>query len=356
MTFILMCAERTKITRCGAKLVKADLRLPTRQPEVCVLENAVRWRVLRDEEWYGVNAREFFFTLEAEGKLAPPQVEVRWPGVGIARVLGTAGAVEQTADGVRFRMHEGLAPTSVRTTLKYGPFIHMAIFHNWEVRRAGPYRGGKWPAEAIQAQLNFLFGAREMCRAMGYESTNDPGFVGDIRLYGFETNFPNGHTDHPPHFHIMLAWPGWLNTQVAHFHLDDAGRIVVNDFQTDDGKKVTGRKYAPGEVCKMIDCEGKVGFELIVTERGEGVIMRRPASQVEFRLSPDSRTGSALTAVEVSRRDTAEGAWKPLCWVRVTDAADRGELRIIVRPHGGEEKTEVIYYDPDTGEELGTNS
>ncbi|MBM4045528.1 MAG: hypothetical protein FJ279_10470 [Planctomycetes bacterium] len=190
---------------------------------------------------------------------------------------------------------------------------------------------------------------------MGYENTTDPGFVGDIRLYGFETNFPNGHTDHPPHFHIMLAWPGWLNTQVTHFRLDDAGRIVVNDFQTDDGQKVTGRKYGPGEVCQMVDRDGKVGFELIVTERGEGVIMRRAAGQPEFRLSPDSRTGSAIAAVELSRRDTAEAEWKPLCSVRAADAADRGELRITVRPHGGTETTEVIRYDPDTGQILTDN-
>jgi hypothetical protein len=100
----------------------------------------------------------------------------------------------------------------------------------------------------------------------------------------------------------------------------------------------------------MFDRDGKVGFELIVTERGEGVIMRRAAGQPEFRLSPDSHTRSAVTAVEVSRGDTAEGTWKPLCWVQATDAPDRGELRITVRPDGGGETTEVIRYDPDTGE------
>ena len=344
----VVAAEGAPVSRYGAKLVKADLADPGKAPEVRVLDDPEKWRVLHDEKHTGTNRREFYFTVEAEGKVPPPRVEVRWPGVGIARVLGAQDTPEKIEEGIRFRLHAGQAPTGVRTMLRYG-LINLCIFHNWEVRRAGPYRAGPWPADAIQAQLNFLFAAREMCRAMGYEDTRDPGFEGDIRLYGFETNFPNGHDDSPPHFHIMLAWPGWLNTQVTHFRLDDRGRILTNDFQTDDGKRVTSRKYGPGEVCRMLDKNGKVGFELLTTPDATGVILRRAEGQPEFRLGPDTESGSAVTAVEVSRRDGPTGEWRRLCRVNATDAADRGEMRVAIRPEGQPERTEVIRYDPDTG-------
>jgi hypothetical protein len=329
--------------------VKADLEPGKTQPEVRVLDNADQWRLLCEEAWTSVNAREFYFTVQADASLPPPTVEARWPGVRIARVLGADGKAEPINDGVRFKMRKGRAPTSVKTPLSCGS-IHMAIFHNWEVRRAGNYRKGPWPADAIQAQLNFLFAAREMCRAMGYASNTDPGFVGDIRLYGFETNFPNGHEDYPPHFHIMLAWPGWLGTQAGHFRLDDAGRILRNELQADDGKKVHRRDYGPGEVCAMRDRTGKTGFELIITEGGRGVIMRRAAGEPEYQLSPDAKSGSPVAAVEVSHRPTAGSAWEPLCRVRAADDAARGEMNIAIRPANGSEQTETIRYDPDTGE------
>ncbi|MCX6910271.1 MAG: hypothetical protein NTY01_19810 [Verrucomicrobia bacterium] len=335
--------------RCGAKLVKADLEPAKTQPEVRVLENADQWRLLREEAWTGVNAHEFYFTLQADGNLPPPTVEVRWHGVRVERVLGADGKAEPISEGVRFKMRKGRAPTSVKTSLDYGS-VHMAVFHNWEVRRAGNYRAGTWPTDAIQAQLNFLFAAREMCRAMGCAAAADPGFVGDIRLYGFETNFPNGHEDHPPHFHIMLAWPSWLNTQAGHFRLDDAGRILRNELQADDGKKVHRHDYGPGDVCPMCDRNGKVGFELIITEGGRGVIMRRAAGEPEYQLSPDAKTTSPVTAVEVSRRQTTASAWEPLCRVRATDDAARGEMNITVRAADGVEQKETIRYDPDTGE------
>jgi hypothetical protein len=335
--------------RCGVKLVKADLEPAKTQPEVRVLDKPDRWRLLREEAWTGINPREFYFTLQADDKLPPPTVEVSWPSVRIARALGADGKAEPVGDGVRFKMSKGRAPTSVKTSLDYG-FIHMAIFHNWKVRRAGNYRKGPWPSDVIQAQLNFLFAAREMCRAMGYASASNPGFIGDIRLYGFETNFPNGHEDFPPHFHIMLAWPGWLGTQAGHFRLDDTGRILRNELQADDGKRVQRHDYGPGEVCPMRDRNGKIGFELIITEGGRGVIMRRAVGEPEYQLSPDTKTGSAVTAVEASRRQTAASAWEPLCRVRATDDAARGEMNITVRAAGCAERTETICYDPDTGE------
>jgi len=95
---------------CGAKLVKADLAPAKTQPEVRVLDNADRWRLLREDAWSGTNAREFYFTLQADGNLPPPTVEVRWQDVRIERVLGADGKAVCSADG-----------TAQKETIRYDP-------------------------------------------------------------------------------------------------------------------------------------------------------------------------------------------------------------------------------------------
>lgn len=334
---------------CGAKVVREELGQDRDLPRVVIEREAGSWKALSGEAWTGANAREFYFTLESETKDSPPpSVRVVWPGVRISRVLGAAGAVTPTPDGVRFTLGRGRAPTSVGTSLVEGA-VHMHLFHNWEVRRAGSYRGGPWPAVEIQAQLNYLFAAREMCRAMGFAAGDDPGFKGDIRLYGFESNFPNGHVDHPPHFHIMLGWPGWTGTQAGHFMLDGKGRVVKNVLMADHGTRRESATYGPDAVCRMRDPDGKVGFELIVLPGGNGVVMRRAEGQPEFRIGPASDAGSALDAVAVFRRETRTASWERLCRVRAEDDAATGRMEIWVTGPDGQGRAESLTYDVDTG-------
>lgn len=344
---------RADAALCGAKLVRAELGASAEAPRVVIDGGAGPWRVKAGEAWTGVNPREFFFILESDAKdVPPPKVEVVWPGVKIARVLGAAGAVSNTPAGVAFALGCGRAPTSVGTSLTSGA-IHMHVFHNWEVRRAGKYREGAWPAAIIQAQLNYLFAAREMCRAMGFADSDKPGFNGDIRLYGFESNFPNGHVDHPPHFHIMLGWPGWTGTQAGHFLLDEKGKILENRLLADMGTRQESSTYRAGEVCRMRDPDGKVGFELIIEEGGAGVIMRRAAGQPEFRVGAAKGASGAVGVVDVSRRESAAQAWTPLCSVRAEDDAAKGRMEIAVSGADGKKTVEVITYDVDTGAKVG---
>jgi len=345
-----LAADGPAPLRVGAKLVKVDVGMAAVRPEVVVTGPAGRWRLLDGEALSGENGREFFFTLEGPADSALPAVEVRWPGVRIARVLGADGPVD-LGDGVtRFTVRRGAVPTGVRTTLKTGRNIYLCVFHNWEVRRAGPYREGPWPAAAIQAQLNYLLAAREAAKLMGLAEAEDPGFTGDVRLYGFETNFPNGHVDHPPHFHIMLGWPGWQGTQATHFRLDADGRILHNQLQVDyGGGKTEAKSFAPGEVCRPVDREGRVGFELAVATDGQGLSWHWPAGKVTYLLR--AVAGGAAEAVEVCA--AAEGGgWEPRLRVRAEDDAVHGELRVTLTPTGGPSTTEVVRYDPDTGAEL----
>ncbi len=346
-------AAQDKPVRFGAKIVKQNSSLATTKPTVKILDNPDDWDVVEGEGFTGVNEHEFFLTVESKRTLPPPRVELTWPDVEIARVIGATGEPEQMAKGVRFKLHSGNNMASVKTMLDYGPKLRMAIFHNQEVRRAGHYKDGKWPANEIQSQLNFLFAAREMCRSMGIESTDDSGFEGAVHLYGFETNFPNQHVDAPPHFHILLVWPDWTGTQVTHFRLNDAGRITHNEFQVVDGKE-KNRSFGQGEICEMLDPKGNKAFELIITEGGRGVIFRKSHGNPEYRLSPDSKTDSSVDAVEVHRRETPTSKWNLITTVRAEDDAENGLTQIIATPKGKQAVEETIYYDPDTGQQMET--
>jgi hypothetical protein len=344
---------QAETTRCGAKLVKTELVVEKDWPIITIVDNKDGWKVLDGEAWTGMNAREYYFTLEAPGKnRTPPKVEIRWPGVQIERVLPLSGAVSKIADGIAFQMTGQRAPTAITTGLVYGA-VRMVIFHNWEVRRAGHYREGPWPSGAIQSQLNFLFAAREMCRYMGYTSSDNPGFNGDIRLYGFETNFPNGHVDHPPHFHIMLGWPGWTGTKAGHFLLDEKGiiskNVVSHVDQRDNEGNLISDTFGPGDVCPMYDPDGQLGFELIITPDGKGVVMRRAKGQPEFRISSDNSATGAIGSVEVSKRENDGQTWIPLCSVRAEDDPAKGYLNVMVTDNLGQIKTETFIYDIDTG-------
>ena len=342
-------AQSAEAVRYGAKVVRAELGLEPEKPRLRIVGRAGQWKLKEGEAFTGVNAREFFFTVESTVQDAtPPRIEVEWPGVKVARVLGAEGLVSNTIGGVSFRLARRRAPTKIGTSLTYGS-VHMHIFHNWIVRRAGFYRKGAWPANQIQAQLNFLFAAREMCQAMGYADSDEPGFRGDIRLYGFETNFPNGHKDHPPHFHIMLGWPGWNGTQVGHFLLDEHGRILKNVLMSNDGQRTVSTTYMPGDVAPMRDPDGKVGFEVMIMSDGSGVMMRRAAGQPEFCIRVDNSAGDAMKGVAVCRREPETKPWKTLCFVRVEDAADRGQMCVDVTDATGKVSHEAYSYDVDTG-------
>lgn len=352
---VIYAEGQTKTTRYGAKLVKTEMGLGDNLPVVTIIDNQDGWKLLDGEAWTGMNAREYYFTLEAPGEnRIPPGVEINWPGVQIERVIGADSLVFTNAGGVAFRLTRRKAPTSVSTPLIYGA-VKMAVFHNWEVRRAGRYREGPWPSGTIQAQLNYLFAAREMCRQMGYTSSDNPGFNGDIRLFGFETNFPNGHVDHPPHIHIMLGWPGWTGTKATHFLINNTGIIRTNVLhhvdQIDKDGKIKSATYGPGEVCPMYDPDGKLGFELIIIPDGKGVVMRRAEGETEFRISGEGNPG-AVGSVEVSRREPNEQTWVPICSVRAEDDPAQGYLSVIVTDSAGKPTTETFHYDIDTGELL----
>ncbi|MBQ9800534.1 MAG: hypothetical protein IJO40_11450, partial [Thermoguttaceae bacterium] len=318
------------------------------------------WRIVEGEAHVGVDATRFYFTVEAPGaNVKAPRVEVVWPGVEVARVLGARdGKFEKTERGVSFELASRTAPTCVFTEVPFGA-VRLGVFHNREERRAGPYRDGVYPEAEIKAQLNFMIGALEVCRELGWTETTTPGFVDHLNLYGFETCYPNGHRDFPPHFHIMLAWDGWAGAHVAHYLLDAKGLILKNNQWSlhEDVETFYGR----GETTPFPDKTGRVIFETTILPDGTGLVIR-PTYNSETDKKQDVATRrefliragreSAVESVEVCARpfdSAADAPWTVLCEATANDDSVAGKFRASIRYADGSTREIAFDYDPARG-------
>lgn len=335
-------SQSPQMTRWGAKITKAEFA-ETSAPE---LELPDGWKLCDDEAFTGVNPREYYFTLEAEGANLPaPTVEVHWPDVKISRVYG-GSCVQFTEDGVEFKMNSHRAPTSFTSSLPAEGAIHLGIFHSVRGMQAGPYRNLPYPEAQIQAHLNYLFAAREMMRQLGFGDSAD-SVDGVINLYGFETNFPNGHKDFPPHFHVMLMWDSWNENQACHFILDEKGKILRNDhYVVAHGAAVPEKcTQAPlGSRIDLSDRTGKVRFSLRMLEDGTGLEMTVPGRTRQAMI----RSEDAVSSVTCFTRESADAEWVPASKVSVTDDSTRGVLTVTAEKNG-KSSSEVWNYDPNTG-------
>ncbi len=326
-------------TRWGAKVTKKKLE-QTKEPTVIAPDG---WKLCKGEERTGINIREYYFTLEAEGKDKPaPVVQVLWPGVEIANVYG-GKMVQSIQDGVSFRMTAHKPPTEFVSVLPLLGAVQMAIFHNVKGMQAGNYRSRPYPEKEIAAHLNYLFASREMMREAGF-TVSDKSIDGTINLFGFETNFPNGHVDCPPHFHIMLNFD-WSNNQVGHFVLAEDGKILCNAHQYHvAGQRNRGKTFNVNEDTAFTDRSGKVRFILRILPDGSGLDMRLPDSSREFRICSKDATKSVSCYV----RADASASWQLVSILRVNDDSIHGVLTVETEINK-EIKTEVWRYNPENG-------
>ena len=337
------CCFAAAATTCyGAKVAKAT-HADTAAPTLLLPDG---WRLREGEAFTGVNIREYYFTVEADGAaLPPPRVQLSWPGVALGEVYGGKD-VARTADGASFLVTASRTPTGFTTSLPRQGAVQMGIFHNLEGMQAGAYRDKPYPATQIQAQLNFLFAARDMMREMGFAAAPD-AVDGVINLYGFETNFPNGHVDAPPHFHIMLMWNAWQDNHVCHFILDDAGKIVHNDHWVNENGKRNAALSGPkplGASIDMPDRSGAVRFVLRMLADGTGLEMMVPGKDKQAMI----RSDDPARAVICYTRPNAASDWQAVATVTVRDDAATG-LLAVTRDANGQTTREEWRYAPHTG-------
>jgi hypothetical protein len=325
---------------------RADGERPLGEETPAAADN---WSVLTGDGFQGENEWEVYWNLQAAAPDVPlPHVRLTCEGVDVRRVIvgRTDVPFQRDGDSVQCDLVNDVARGQLIQTVLPDPAggLPIDLHHNWEMRRAGPYRKGPWPASRIAAQNNYLFAAREALKIMGGfgSKPRDNPFDGTIVLEGFETGFTRGHADFPPHFHIMLYPPGYTGAQVPHFYLDDEGHVTSNAF-VEIGRPDSGRNFGPGEWCSLKDLHGVVGLELMVTADG-GVAMRKTEGQDVLTLRGVAPEG-AVEKVGVYRGDDL------LLTAAVTDDAQHGLMTIALegRAAGLASSTERVEYDPFTG-------
>lgn len=338
-----------RTTRYGVKVAK-KVRGMTARPQV---ELPAPWKIVEgDEGLTGCDVRDFYFTIEAPGENTPaPVVKIIWPGVAVNGVYG-ARDVTIADEAVTFTPTARKAPLTYATGWQEGA-LSMLYHHHVEGAQHGPYAGRPLPMNEIRAGDNWRAAARAMFARAGLGETNaTDGAL--IRLYGFDSNFPNRHVDHPPHFHVMLEWNGFRNNNVGHYVLDPDGRIRVNNFL------VCGRvpgydregyfKQVRGETTAYNGPSGRTVFTLEMLKDGSGLILRRPGQVREWMISGEN----PVEAVTVSARVSPYAPWTEVASYSVADDTVAGVLQITERTATAA-KTERFVYNPDTGKLIETN-
>ena len=342
--FINSSALGSDVTRWGAKISKTKFG-ETAPPTLKLPEG---WRLLEDEKFTGLNPREYYFTIEADGKNLPaPEISVSWPNVSVSTVYGAQWLNPNETGELKLRLHSSKAPTGFTSVLPKSGAVSMGIFHNVEGLQAGKYRGIPYPKNEIQAHLNYLFAAREMMREMGFTDSED-SVKGTINLYGFETNFPNGHVDFPPHFHIMLMWNGWQDNHFCHYILNEKGRIIHNSAQVMENgitiREKTGIQPL-GSTMEFPDATGKIRFSVYLREDGTGLEMSVPGMKKQAMI----RSENSAASVSCFVREDSNSPWIFASESKVQDDSRAGILRVETKEKDGNLRKEIWHYDPNTG-------
>ena len=335
-------------TRYGACLIRAELGETELLPKITFSDDAANagWKLVHGAAFTGVDARRLYLTIEAPGSnVSAPVITVEWPGVKIERVLGAA-EIRFSENSVQFKPVSTKAPTESFTEMTFGA-VHLGVFHNWEIRRCGPYRDGPYPDVELRAHLNYLLATLEVCRAYGWTDVSKPDFVDHINLYGVETHFPNGHRDYPVHFHIMLAWDGWAAAQVGHYHIDPQGRIINNAFWSlhKDVERFDGR----GVTTPYRDKTDRLIFETTILNDGTGLIISRPEDDKVYLIRAGITGASDSVEVCVRPKSGESDAWTILCDVKANDDVANGVFFSKASYADGTAQTVSFSYDPDTG-------
>ena len=352
LTAALVHAEPVMIS---VKLAKTRASRCTSPPRLELPQNAAAWRVTDKPYHNGENDWEIYFNLETEAPGPPPaEALIVAQGVSIRRAIVGKTDVPFEQQGDRIRVHlvndqsrgQGM---EVRHQVPHGGYP-IYFIHNWQMRRAGKYAEGPYPAKQIAALKNYLVAAHEVLHLMGDMGPNPPmPFAGEIVLMDSEIAATRGHLDYPAHLHIMYyefkskegGGRDWVVRQVPHIYMDDEGRLVKNSYAVLAGQGKSA-DLGIGEVCRLQDSTGRPVLDLVLT--AQGLDLRRPDGQV-YSLRPDPAKGAAHAVFGYR-------GGEPICRAEAHDDPEHGVLTYkIERIEDRKIKESFTYgyrYDPFT--------
>ena len=212
----------------------------------------------------------------------------------------------------------------------------LRVEHADIARRAGAYANGPFPTLQRVAADNVTFAMREVTRRLGFGRLVDEAKVGKIMIMGFDTNFPAGHTDAPPHVHMHLRWPNNIGTQIGHYYFDQTGLFIENKVGV-RGLNAPQRSYGKGETYNTIDNRGMIVYSHTITKEG-WLRIGRPdgASCLLSPLAVGFQSGVMIDCGSLGR----------------TEISVENDLRLGQMKAKTGDVVEILRYDVDTGKLL----
>jgi hypothetical protein len=194
-----------------------------------------------------------------------------------------------TPTGLRFTLPSQIAdrPDSGEfQTHLYWPGVELRFEHADPARRAGDYTTGEFPVVQRQAAANLEFGLLEAIRKLGLDHYVDSQNLGRLFLMGFDTNYPHGHLDSPPHFHFALWLPNYRGTGslIPHLYLTPQGLISHSLVGAAGGaSELNNIDFTANQRFTAADMLGRPVYSLTITSEGWLDFKRSDGSQCTLR-------------------------------------------------------------------------
>ena len=331
-------------TIVGVKLLKATRGEQAQPIQIRLPQGCSTCSTMYGPFYEGQNAREVFFYVKVPVD-KPQIVNVR---VNVGDLKVRAVVVEKSY--LQFRRNgneitfdlpvvsrERSSTLEVQTNLNW-PGITVRVEHAFQDRRAGKYETSQWPDVERQAALNLEFGLREAIRSLGLDQEICKRGLGRIHLMGFDTNFPLGHEDFPPHIHMILRWPHFAGSQAPHFYLSSKGLLEGDVAVTIDGlPQIAKTSFPQSTPVPAVDYLGETVYETV--ENADGTLTLQRPGTGECTLLPLKAGGQGFASGSKITCSTGQSFS-----VTATDDTEAGVLSVSVDA----KPSEIYRYDPDT--------
>lgn len=347
LLYILLCLlafplyagaeDNVLVTLKLAKKAYAPAQLPVRLefPQNCKV-----CKIVEDPAYARQNQREVILAMRIP-RSTQLDLNVKTDGNAFRRVtLETMDLqFQQSSDGLSFTLPSQIADRANSgefQTHLYWPGVELRLEHADPARRAGDYASGDFPMVQRKAASNLEFGLLEAIRRLGLDHYVDDQNLGRLFLMGFDTNYPHGHRDSPPHFHLAL----WLSNYraygslIPHFYLTREG-LIANSVVTPYPWPIKPSEYKINDPLTITDTLTRPVYSLTITPEGWLNISRYDGLQCSLRpLTKGFDDGVKVTCPTF-----------PDISIQVEDDIGAGELQETING----KISAQFHYDSDTG-------
>jgi hypothetical protein len=331
-------------TIVGVKLLKATRGDEAQPIQIQLPPGCSACSVMHGPFYEGQNAREVFFYLKVPADRAQiANVRVSVDDLKVRAVVVEKSYLQFRRNGSQIIFDLPVIPRERSSTLEVQtnlnwPGITVRVEHAFQDRRAGKYETGQWPVVERQAALNLEFGLREAIRTLGLNEEICKRGLGTIHLMGFDTNFPLGHEDFPPHIHIILRWPHFTGSQAPHFYLSNKGLLEGDVGVTIDGlPQIAKTSFPQSTPVPAVDYLGEMVYETVENADGS-LTLQRPGAGACTLLPLKTGDQGFASGLKISCSTGQSSS------VSATDDTEAGVLRVSVDA----KPSEIYRYDPDT--------